>query len=85
MLVDSESAVQYARTGMRLRSRSQQEMIEHGEECSVNVCLEVADVTRPLVAVGKLQRRGMAVVIEPHGSFLTRGRVAKTTGRQPGA
>ena len=33
---------------------------------------EVADVTRPLVAVGELQQRGMVVVTGPHGSFVTR-------------
>ena len=37
---------------------------------------EVADVTRPLVADGELQRRGMTVVMGPHGGFVTRGRVA---------
>ena len=59
-----------------------QKMIEyeHSEGGSVNVNFEVADVTRRLVAVGGLQRRGMTVVLGPHGSFVTRGRVAKPTG-----
>ena len=46
----------------------------------MNVNFEVADVTRRLVAVGGLQRRGMTVVLGPHGSFVTGGRVAKPTG-----
>ena len=29
----------------------------------MNVSFEVADVTRPLVAVGELQKRGMTVVM----------------------
>ena len=36
---------------------------------------EVADVTRPLVAVGELQKRGITVVMGPHGTFVTRGQV----------
>ena len=45
-----------------------QKMIEyeHGEGGSVNVNFEVADVTRPLVAVVELQRRGMTLVTGPH-------------------
>ena len=31
---------------------------EHGDCGSLNINFEVADVTRPLVAVGELQRRG---------------------------
>ena len=46
----------------------------------MNVNFEIADVTRRLVAVGGLQRRGMTVVLGPHGSFVTRGCVAKLTG-----
>ena len=38
---------------------------------------EVAGVNRPLVAVGELQKRGMTVVLGPHGSFVTRGQVMK--------
>ena len=53
---------------------------EHDGGGSVNVNFEVADVTRPLVAVGELQRRGMTVVMGPHGSFVTRGRVTKPSG-----
>ena len=44
---------------------------------SVNVSFEVADVTRPLVAVGELQKRGMIVVMGPHGSAVTRSQVMK--------
>ena len=40
---------------------------------SVNINFEVADVTRPLVAVGELLRRGMTVVMGLLGSFVTRG------------
>ena len=46
----------------------------------VNVNFEVADVTRPLVAVGELQKRGMTVVMGPHGSFVNRGQVMKPLG-----
>ena len=53
---------------------------EHDGGGTVNVNFEVADVTRPLVAVGELQRRGMTVVMGPHGSFVTRGRVTKPSG-----
>ena len=45
---------------------------ENGVGGSVKINFEVADVTRPLVAVGELQRRGMMVVLGPHGSFVTR-------------
>ena len=44
------------------------------------VSFEVADVTRPLGAVGELQKRGMTVVMGPHGSFVTRGHVTKPPG-----
>ena len=47
---------------------------------SVNVSFEDTDVTRPLVAVGELPKRGMAVVMGPHGSFVTRGHVTKPPG-----
>ena len=53
---------------------------EHGGGGSVNVNFEVADVTRQLVAVGDLQKRGMTVVMGLHGSFVTRGQVAKPPG-----
>ena len=46
----------------------------------MNVNFEVADVTRPLVAVGKLQKRGLTVVMGSHGSFVTRGQVMKPPG-----
>ena len=36
-------------------------------------------MTRPLVAVGELQRRGMTVMLGPRGSFVTRGHVATPT------
>ena len=42
--------------------------------------VNVADVTRPPAAVGELQRRGMTVVMWPHGTFATRSRVAKLRG-----
>ena len=48
---------------------------ENGDGGLVNVNFEVADVTRPLVAVGKLQKRGVTVVMGPHGSFVTRCQV----------
>ena len=35
---------------------------EHGDGGSVNFNFEVADVTRPLLAVGEQQRPGMTVV-----------------------
>ena len=56
-----------------------QKMVEHenGDGGLVNVNFEVADVTRPLVAVGELQKRGMTVEMGPHGSFVTRGKVMK--------
>ena len=38
---------------------------ENGDGGQVNVNFEVADVTRPLVAVGELQKRGMTVVMGP--------------------
>ena len=53
---------------------------EHDDGGSVNINFEVADVTRPLVAVGQLQRRGMTVVMGPHGSFVTRGQVMQPPG-----
>ena len=52
----------YARSDTRLRSpgaqidRAGQVEYEHGDGGSVNVTFEVDDVTRPLVAVGELQR-----------------------------
>ena len=50
---------------------------EHGDGGSVNINFEVADVTRPLVAVGELQTRGTTVVMGPPGSFVIRGQVMK--------
>ena len=46
----------------------------------MNVNLEVAHVTTPLVAIGEVQKRGMTGVIGPHGSFVTRGHVTKPPG-----
>ena len=40
----------------------------------------MSDVSRPLVAVGEVQKRGMTVVMGPHGSFVTRGQVVKPPG-----
>ena len=56
-----------------------QKMVEYesGDNGLVNVNIEVADVTRLWVAVGELQKRGMTVVMGPHGSFVTRGQVMK--------
>ena len=54
-----------------------------GDGCddgALDVNFEVADLTRPMVAVGELQRRGMTVVMRPRRHFLVRGRVAKPTG-----
>ena len=48
---------------------------ENGDGGLMNVNFEVADVTRPLVAVGELQKRGLTVLTGPHGSFVTRGQV----------
>ena len=53
---------------------------ENSVRGSVNVSFEVADVTMRLVAVGELQKRGMTVVMGPHGSFVTRGHVTKPPG-----
>ena len=52
---------------------------ENGDGATVNVNFEVADVTRLLVAVGELQRRGMTVV-GPQGSFVTGGQVTRPPG-----
>ena len=59
-----------------------QKTVEHenGDGGSVNVNFEIADVTRPLVAVGKLQKRGMTVVVGLHRSFVNRGQVMKPLG-----
>ena len=59
-----------------------QKMVEYenGDGGSVNVNFEVADVTRPLVAVGVLQKRGKTLVMGPHGSFVTRGHAMKPLG-----
>ena len=46
---------------------------EYGDGGLVNVNFAFADVTRPLVAVDELQKRGMTVVMGQHGSFVTRG------------
>ena len=64
-----------------LRTATGQKTVEYenSDGGSVNVSFEVADVTRPLVAVGELQKRGMTVVMGPHGSFV-RGHVTKPPG-----
>ena len=41
---------------------------------------EFAGVTRSLVAVGELQKRGVTVVMGPHGRFVTQGQVMKPPG-----
>ena len=46
----------------------------------MNVNFEVADVTRPLVAAGELQKRGLTVVMGPHGSLVSRGQVVRPPG-----
>ena len=51
---------------------------ENSDGGSVNVSFEVAEVTRPSVAVGELQKRGMTLVMGLHG---TRGHVTKPPGR----
>ena len=53
---------------------------ENGDGGLVKVNYEVADVTKPLVAVGELQKRGTTVVMGPRGSFVTRGQVMKLPG-----
>ena len=53
---------------------------ENGDGGSVNVNFEGADVTRPLVVVGELQKLCMTVMMGPHGSFVTRGQVMKPPG-----
>ena len=53
---------------------------ENGDGGLVDVNFEVADVTRPLVAVGGLQKRGLTMVMGPHGRFVTRGQVMKPPG-----
>ena len=68
-------------TGAQIEHAGQKTVeYENSDGGSVNVSFEVADVTRPLVAVGELQKRGMTVVMGPHGSFVTRGQVAKPPG-----
>ena len=68
-------------TGAQIEHAGQKTVeCENSDGVSVNVSFEVADVTRPLVAVGELQKRGMTVVMGPHGSFVTRGHVTKPPG-----
>ena len=68
-------------TGAQIEHAGQKTVeYEKSDGGSVNVSFEVADVTRPLVAVGELQKRGMTVVMGPHGSFVTRGHVKKPPG-----
>ena len=68
-------------TGAQIEHAGQKTVeYENSDGGSVNVSFEVADVTRPLVAVGQLQKRGMTVVMGPHGSFVTRGHVTKPPG-----
>ena len=65
-----------------LMEHAGQKMVEYenGNGESVTVKFEDADVTRPMMAVGELQKRGVTVVMGPHGSFATRGRVMKRLG-----
>ena len=68
-------------TGAQIEHAGQKTVeYENSDGGSVNVSFEVADVTKPLVAVGELQKRGMTVVMGPHGSFVTRGHVTKPLG-----
>ena len=68
-------------TGAQIEHAGQKTVeYENSDGGSVNVSFEVADVTRPLVAVGELQKRGMTVVMGPHGSFVTRGHVTNPPG-----
>ena len=68
-------------TGAQIEHAGQKTVeYENSDGGSVKVSFEVADVTRPLVAVGELQKRGMTVVMGPHGSFVTRGHVTKPPG-----
>ena len=72
-------------TGAQMEHAGQKTVeYENSDGGSVNVRFEVADVTRPLVAVGELQKRGMTVVMGPHGSFVTRGHVNETAWQQSG-
>ena len=68
------SGAQVAHAGQKMVEK------ENGDGGSANVNFEVADVTRPLVAVDELQKRGMTVVMSPHGIFVTRGQVMKPPG-----
>ena len=68
-------------TGAQIEHAGQKTVeYENSDGGWVNVSFKVADVTRPLVAVGELQKRGMTVVMGPHGSFVTRGHVTKPPG-----
>ena len=68
-------------TGAQIEHAGQKTVeCENSDGGSVNVNFEVADVTRPLVAFGELQKRGMTVLMGPHGSFVTRGHVTKPPG-----
>ena len=55
---------------VRCSEHAGQKTVEHenGGGGSVKVNFEVVNVTRPLVAVGELQKRGMTVVMGPHAS-----------------
>ena len=57
---------------------------EHGDGGSVNNNFEVADVTRPLVAVGALQRRGTTVVMDGATWKLRDSRSGNETRQQSG-
>ena len=53
-------------TGAQIEHAGQKTVeYENSDGGSVNVSFEVADMTRPLVAVGELQMRGMTVVMGP--------------------
>ena len=63
------------RTGVGAQKEHvRQKLVEHenGDGGSGNVNFEVA--------VGELQKRGMTVVMDPHGSFVTRGQMMKSSG-----
>ena len=66
--------------------RARQKMVEFEDADGglVKVNFEVADVMRPLVAVGELQKRGMTVVLGPPRKLRDSRPRDKTTRRQPG-
>ena len=81
MINQSRRATLRTASGAQIE-RAGQKTVEYdkGDGGTVNINFEVADVTRSLVAVGELQRRGMTVVMGSQGSFVTRSRVRKPPG-----